>query len=606
MPPQQAPAPNPIAQSDTIAANMVSEPKKPSSDDYFSKTMGNLNKATMDLEAQMNRMRTNLDRRTNMPFDPTLMQAAAGFLAPTKTGGFGESLGAAAGNAATQAEKDWVRNQETEKMRLELAQKGLALQQQVGARDLAAHSLQEMDNPAAGVTAGAAAPAAGQGSGQLGGQGSVQSGQPRSPASRRMTDRDIIRAEMLGNPEYLKSVKDRWEREQKTDQQALDTRKTQAAEDTVANTKFDVAPQGLNGFVVKDVSSKTKDVYDQIASEYAKDHDLNKLLRSYEDRLHWVLPPEMTRGADGNYPSAMSLNEREAQSAGIKAESEKSGQNNAEMANNLMTTARQSSDVIVMSKEATSIAKSAPEAFKLLGNKDSELRTYLDGQLAMVAKGIQTPWGSISIPVDIAQRAGLKDREIQALQKFAQIEAQFTLMNRRTWLQGQGAISNGENAVAAQLGPQMSDRPEVIQMKSQALERKAQFDEKSHEVYTTWKSQNRSKGFDSFLTSPQFKEVKNEYIQDMSAMKDANAKYFSYADKSNQKATAASPATASATKAPVSNAAPVSKAAPVSNTTPVSNATPDRATPAVTKPSDGKYKNPFAAERERRLKEAKP
>jgi hypothetical protein len=35
----------------------------------------------------------SLDNRKNRFFDPTLLAAASGFLAPTQTGGFGESLG---------------------------------------------------------------------------------------------------------------------------------------------------------------------------------------------------------------------------------------------------------------------------------------------------------------------------------------------------------------------------------------------------------------------------------------------------------------------------------------------------------------------------------
>ena len=93
-------------------------------------------------------------------------------------------------------------------------------------------------------------------------------------------------------------------------------------------------------------------------------------------------------------------------------------------------------------------------------NKDSGLRDELDGYLQLVKTGAQTPFGTFSIPADIIERNGLKDTEIQALQKYAQIEAQFTLFNRRLWLKGQGAVSNGENAVAAQLGPQAGDRPE--------------------------------------------------------------------------------------------------------------------------------------------------
>ena len=51
------------------------------------------------------RMRASLDDRKNRMFDPVLMQAASGFLKPTKTGSFGESLGYAAEGAGVAAER---------------------------------------------------------------------------------------------------------------------------------------------------------------------------------------------------------------------------------------------------------------------------------------------------------------------------------------------------------------------------------------------------------------------------------------------------------------------------------------------------------------------
>lgn len=62
----------------------------------------------IESEEALERMMTALERRRQKPFfDPTLLQMAAGFLAPTKTGGFGESLGYAAQNLAAgmQAER---------------------------------------------------------------------------------------------------------------------------------------------------------------------------------------------------------------------------------------------------------------------------------------------------------------------------------------------------------------------------------------------------------------------------------------------------------------------------------------------------------------------
>lgn len=76
------------------------------------------------LDAQKN-ARDKYEERNNRLFDPTMLAMAQGFLAPTKTGSFGESLGnvaAAVGPAQAAEEK---RTMEMAKMRLEMAQQGI-------------------------------------------------------------------------------------------------------------------------------------------------------------------------------------------------------------------------------------------------------------------------------------------------------------------------------------------------------------------------------------------------------------------------------------------------------------------------------------------------
>lgn len=76
------------------------------------------------LDAQKN-ARDKYDERNNRLFDPTMLAMAQGFLAPTKTGSFGESLGnvaAAVGPAQAAEEK---RTMDMAKMRLEMAQQGV-------------------------------------------------------------------------------------------------------------------------------------------------------------------------------------------------------------------------------------------------------------------------------------------------------------------------------------------------------------------------------------------------------------------------------------------------------------------------------------------------
>lgn len=76
----------------------------------------------------------SLDTRKNRFFDPVMLAAAQGFLAPTQTGGFGESLGNAAGKVGAAQELEMKREQDIAQQRVGLAGQGVELQR-MKARD---------------------------------------------------------------------------------------------------------------------------------------------------------------------------------------------------------------------------------------------------------------------------------------------------------------------------------------------------------------------------------------------------------------------------------------------------------------------------------------
>ena len=82
------------------------------------------------LQAQINRLMEGLNRRSSPRFDPSLMKMAAGFLKPTKTGSFGESLGYAGEEYVSEEEKQRERADAEQKLQLELLQKQYELQQE--------------------------------------------------------------------------------------------------------------------------------------------------------------------------------------------------------------------------------------------------------------------------------------------------------------------------------------------------------------------------------------------------------------------------------------------------------------------------------------------
>lgn len=127
-----APAPAPVAQPQ-IEQPAIKEPVANLQD----KALSEVEATRAALNAQMKKMIDSANTRsTNNLFDPKLMALATGLLAPTKTGGFGESLGAGFGKMAEAATAEEKERQENAKMRLEMMSTGLSLQEKQLAQDL--------------------------------------------------------------------------------------------------------------------------------------------------------------------------------------------------------------------------------------------------------------------------------------------------------------------------------------------------------------------------------------------------------------------------------------------------------------------------------------
>jgi len=75
-----------------------------------------------DYNEAMQQMKQALQARMNKSYDPTLLAMAQGFLAPTATGSFGESLGQVAKNVGAAQEQQQKEFMDTAQMRMQIAQ----------------------------------------------------------------------------------------------------------------------------------------------------------------------------------------------------------------------------------------------------------------------------------------------------------------------------------------------------------------------------------------------------------------------------------------------------------------------------------------------------
>jgi hypothetical protein len=159
--------PPPSQKFDTDAVQAENLEKKSTSrvDDFMASVADDVDAQREQMNAVLERLRAGLDSRKNRPFDPVLMATAAGLLAPTKTGSFGESLGYAAQGANVASDKELAQLKEDQKLELELAGKEMEFRQQLAGDTLMGNIFRDARGPvgktAAVAGASAAAPAAG-------------------------------------------------------------------------------------------------------------------------------------------------------------------------------------------------------------------------------------------------------------------------------------------------------------------------------------------------------------------------------------------------------------------------------------------------------------
>jgi hypothetical protein len=559
---------------------MITEaPQKSTDDDYLQSVLVKSNLASKQLSDQMELMRSNLERRTNIPFDPTLMQAAAGFLAPTKTGSFGESLGAAAGNAATQAEKDWLRTQETEKMKMELAQKQALLQGQIGSREYLTHrfgneSKVGTSQPTIGATGTTGATGA-----TVGATTGATTGAPQG-SRNKVNERDFEILGLLGNPEAIKHLGERQKREQEQEKQLLDERKTRAAELEAANKKFDVAPRELRGFVIKDVSSKVMDKYDKLVEQYGRDGDVNKLFDGYRS-IGWELPPELKK-KDGVWSAVPSQLERDVSQkaseamvlADIKAQEPMILQIHTKFstANGLANTA----------KDIQSIATSNKRAFDLLNEPGINAAFQRS-----IEKGIQAgTFGAFSLPAHEFATYKLSTEDREALQtvyrKYAELVTHFRRVSRAP---GEGATDKGEGLLYSQLAGVPTDTAKAIRIAMEAIQTEATYSKAMGQAWNKFRKEDKTHSFSDFLYSDERANIDNQYNKRLEEMRQASVSAFAPVNAESTEATpTAKPDTSKGTSAS-------------GQTINAPSSAPEKPTPSTTAPV-----NRFRLEQERRKK----
>jgi hypothetical protein len=495
--PQGKPKTDQAADADRIAAEQITAQDEPFD---VNKEITNLNKGRMQLDAQIQKMQESLAKRTTLPYDPRFMALGVGLAQPTKTGQFVESLGQGMGefHKATLGEKERQATSDTQNLDL------MMKQQQLRQKIAGSAMLQNLGGgmggvPQAGGTTlgGLAVPAGGA---PAGGMPPSRPGLPTTvtgfaPIGRK----ELVAGQQIGDPDTEKFL--------------FNLQKAEVEAKKAADAGFTEVTIPYSDKKVK-VRTEVADGFFNAAREAATTGNEQILIRFMAQ--NGMITPTSKKNDQGQIEFQRPKTELESaqEKAKLEATEKTRAESSEKSAEQLKNRQSVSFDNQQTASDMISYAKNNPEVFRLLNTGKTR-----DVVMKALGAGIQTPSGSINLPVNILKQQGLSDEQIDTLQMFAQSAAQLNIQFRKT-MQGQGQITEKESQLAAELGAMATDSDVVIRLKSELLIERSKFDQKE---YSLWLKNRKSMSYDEFLDSADYKSLKSEYSDTLKNIRESNA-----------------------------------------------------------------------------------
>jgi hypothetical protein len=503
------------------------------------------------------RMRASLDDRKNRMFDPVLMQAAAGFLKPTKTGSFGESLGYAAEGAGAAAEREAVFQRENQKLEMELLGKEQELRQQLGGDQLISALMGGPKTNAPTPAGGAVTTPTGQlrvpGTASPVDVATSQNPQQVLTAARQgripITDEVLLLASRVA-PKMLPTLTEIRKAQEGEEKNRIEREK-------LGQDKRKVIPRGLRTEREMNVDEYAK--YKAALDQYFVDGDEQKLL-SFYDR-NGYLESEQVRGrkpvttgeASTPISPAKSQTEIEAEKETATQTAKGRAESAEKMASRLGLQAEAAFENSNIAQDMIGYAKNNPLVFDIMN------RPGLANAVARaVQEGANVGNFNINLPAATIKQYELSGNDLTALQMFMQKSAQLQTRGRQlNRTPGEGSMSDYETRLLSGIYALPSDSQRSIVLKSDALILQGKFDE---ERFKLWNQKSKQSGYtyNDFLVDDDFKALKADYRKTLDRVREENMDLLSPKKKEKTPAASTPPA---ATPKPASPA-PVTPAAP--------------------------------------------
>jgi hypothetical protein len=538
----------------------------------------------------------------NPGYNVPLMNLAAGLLKPTRTGSFGESLGYGLENYAKSSQDEMAQKQLIEKQKLEYMQKLADIQKQRGLldyqlADMGGSAPTILRTGAESAPVGAPAPVtqalgeAGRATPPMVGNAPPAINQTGvQGSSRPMT---IDRAKMAGAMDD-KLGEAAWKQlEAERRQIELQLSQTKSAREGMVPTQFGMWDADKKEWVEKDPYIQKAEKFDfgpfnppgqdgrlasqkQIREYQAIDKiDTNALIK-FAVAQGWLAPsalppsagpapagggaapavaapvggaaPAGKPGVDplgrrSTVPSQDALeNERlarEAEQAKVLENQKLDITDNAKIRQGIYQAGRDSYGQVLSSEQLYRLATDPKTsgAFGVLQGNDIK-----SAILGAIAEGVQTPGGSIKFGgiEDAVRKINGTKEEVNAALQAARYYAELELNYARTYLKGQGAVSDNERKIVGKIGGSLSDTPQVAAAKAETMMARSAYDKQLSDVYYQWEQKNPGKMVKEFERTPEFTKLQSQFNEHMGLL---NEKYF---PSSASRPPAATPAPAAA------------------------------------------------------------
>lgn len=503
----------------------------------------------------------SLDSRKNRFFDPTMLAAAQGFLAPTQTGGFGESLGNVAGKLGPAEAAAAKEEQDLAQQKFAVAGQGLELQR-LKARDaelgkylnpqgaapaappqgpLAGPQAAPVAGPQAGPLSGGALPSAAPAEAPAPGGGPLSAGPaPAAPAPAKsavvgapqgaltamesnkppgyegvegiqvappnpnfMTGRDYVR---LNRFDKTKSPGDLIKEGQEIEQKRY--RDKEGGVLDLATGKFYQYPTGkteeiqLYGYPgTHKVDARTAAKLSMLAAnDDPAYHDLAKRVVEGPRKAGAGegKPGEPTRLKSQQELELETEKNKKMQSAQVESEIESRKDFNQRK--------KDADDTITTANVFRRFATD-PNSKAMFGILNND--KVSSGVATLVRDGIGLPGFTVGTKAieDVMRNAGLNAADQAKYRTFLMYATQMQLQQSKYM---KGAVSDFEQKLMANAGITGQDTPETIRMKADLMTRRAQFDRRVAKVFKDSKMTA-----DEFLDSDKYNEMRDKYNEDL-------------------------------------------------------------------------------------------